>query len=156
MTYDYKKLYFGYSSLFYAVNLFPFLYFAIVSLIFLLLLFFFLLSNDIRSEGIIAIVKKFDFDFFTIFYSTSLPQFKNFFFIKTSARVRVRVRVCVCVCVCVCACEPKPIDRSRSKSISRVHSEISRAVFLVLLLPLKLRVIHMRKILFSQKWLKRI
>ena len=38
----------------------------------------FLLSSDIRSEGSIAIVKKFDFDFFMIFGS-SLPQFKNVF-----------------------------------------------------------------------------
>ena len=39
----------------------------------------FLLSSDIRSEGSIAIVKKFDFDFFIIFGSTSLPQSKNVF-----------------------------------------------------------------------------
>ena len=39
----------------------------------------FLLSSDIRSEGGIAIVKKFDFDFFMIFGSTSLPQSKNVF-----------------------------------------------------------------------------
>ena len=39
----------------------------------------FLLSSDIRSEGSIAIVKKFDFDFFMIFGSTSLPQSKNTF-----------------------------------------------------------------------------
>ena len=32
----------------------------------------FLLSSDIRSEGSIAIVKKFDFDFLMIFGSTSL------------------------------------------------------------------------------------
>ena len=38
----------------------------------------FLLSSDIRSEGSIAIVKKFDFDFM-IFDSTSLPQSKNVF-----------------------------------------------------------------------------
>ena len=38
-----------------------------------------LLSSDIRSEGSIAIVKKFDFDFFMIFGSTSLPQSKNVF-----------------------------------------------------------------------------
>ena len=31
------------------------------------------LSSDIRSEGSIAIVKKFDFDFFMISGSTSLP-----------------------------------------------------------------------------------
>ena len=39
----------------------------------------FLLSSDIRSEGSIAIVKKFDFDFFMIFGSTSLLQSKNVF-----------------------------------------------------------------------------
>ena len=38
-----------------------------------------LLSSDITSEGSIAIVKKFDFDFSMIFYSTSLPQNKNVF-----------------------------------------------------------------------------
>ena len=39
----------------------------------------FLLSSDIRSEGSISIVKKFDFDFLMIFGSTSLPQSKNVF-----------------------------------------------------------------------------
>ena len=39
----------------------------------------FLFSSDMRSEGSIAIVKKFDFDFFIIFGSTSLPQSKNVF-----------------------------------------------------------------------------
>ena len=39
----------------------------------------FLLSSDIRSEGSIAIVKKFDFDFLMILGSTSLPQSKNVF-----------------------------------------------------------------------------
>ena len=39
-----------------------------------------LLSRDIRSEGSITIVKKFDFDFYhDFFYSTSLPQSKNVF-----------------------------------------------------------------------------
>ena len=42
-------------------------------------IFTFLLSSDIRSEGSIAIVKKFDFDFFIIFDSISLPQSKNVF-----------------------------------------------------------------------------
>ena len=37
----------------------------------------FLLSSDIRSEGSIAIVKKFDFDFFMVFDSISLPHSKN-------------------------------------------------------------------------------
>ena len=39
----------------------------------------FLLSSDIRSEGSIAIVKQFDFDFLMIFGSTFLPQAKNVF-----------------------------------------------------------------------------
>ena len=51
----------------------------------------FLLSSDVRSEGNIAIVKKFDFDFLMIFGSTSLPQSKNVFQKKMS--------VCVCACV---------------------------------------------------------
>ena len=38
---------------------------------------YFLLSNDIRSEGNIAILKKFDFDFLMIFHFTSLLQSKN-------------------------------------------------------------------------------
>ena len=50
-----------------------------------------LLSSDVRSEGSIAIVKKFDFDFFMIFGSTSLPQSKNVFYKK-----------CLCVCPSVC------------------------------------------------------
>ena len=55
----------------------------------------FLLSSDIRSEGSIAIVKKFDFEFLMIFHSTSLPKSKNVFWKKC---------LCVCVCVCVCVC----------------------------------------------------
>ena len=38
-----------------------------------------LLSSDIRSERSIAIVKKFDFDFFVIFDSILLPHSKNVF-----------------------------------------------------------------------------
>ena len=38
-----------------------------------------LLSSDIRSEGSIAIVKIFDFDFLMISHSTSLPESKNVF-----------------------------------------------------------------------------
>ena len=57
----------------------------------------FLLSNDIRSEGSIAIVKMFDFDFFMIFDSTSLPQSKKVF--------EKKISLCVCVCVCVCVCK---------------------------------------------------
>ena len=40
---------------------------------------YFLLSSDIRGERSIAIVKKFDYDFFMTFGSTSLPQSKNVF-----------------------------------------------------------------------------
>ena len=50
----------------------------------------FLLSSDIRSEGSIAIVKKFDFDFLIIFDSTSLKC------------VLEKMSVCVCVCLSVC------------------------------------------------------
>ena len=63
---------------------------------------------------------------------------------------------CVCVCVCVCPSpnlESKQIDRSRSKSISSVFSQISRAFF-SFPLPLKLRVVYIKKNLkfrFSQK-----
>ena len=39
----------------------------------------YLISSDVRSEGSIAIVKKFDFDFFTIFGSTSPPTVENVF-----------------------------------------------------------------------------
>ena len=59
------------------------------------------------------------------------------------------VYACVCVWVCfVCPSpnvEPKPINRSRSKSIPSFFSQIFRAVFSVLPLPLKLRVVHIRK-----------
>ena len=64
----------------------------------------FLLSSDIRGEGSIAIVKKFDFNFLMIFDSTSLPQSRN-------------VCVCVCACAraCVCVCErERERDRRRS------------------------------------------
>ena len=50
---------------------------------------FLLLSSDIRSEASIAIVKKFYFDFFMIFDSTSLPYSK-----------KSGLEKCVCVCVC--------------------------------------------------------
>ena len=64
----------------------------------------FLLSSDIRSEGSIAIVKIFDFDFLVIFHSTSLPESKNVFQKK-----------CVCVCVSVCPCE-----RRRTQSLNQL------------------------------------
>ena len=38
-----------------------------------------LLSSNIRSEGSIAIVKKFDFDYFMVFDSISLPHSKKVF-----------------------------------------------------------------------------
>ena len=41
--------------------------------------FLFLLWSEIRSEGSIAIVKKFDLDFCMIFGSTSLTESKNVF-----------------------------------------------------------------------------
>ena len=41
--------------------------------------FHFYFRATIRSEGSIEIVKKFDFDFFYYFDSTSLPQSKNVF-----------------------------------------------------------------------------
>ena len=53
----------------------------------------FLPSSDIKSEGSIAIVKKFDFDFLMIFDYISFPQSKKMCFRKI---------VCMCVCVCVC------------------------------------------------------
>ena len=43
------------------------------------ILMVFLLSSDIRSEGRIAIVKKFYLDFFMIFDSISLPHPKKVF-----------------------------------------------------------------------------
>ena len=45
------------------------------------LLFFydFYFRATLRGEGSIAIVKIFDFDFFMIFHSTSLPESKNVF-----------------------------------------------------------------------------
>ena len=54
-----------------------------------------LLSSDIRSSGSIAIAKKFDFDFFMVYDSISLPHSKKLF---------QKIYVCVCVCVCVCMC----------------------------------------------------
>ena len=59
----------------------------------------FLLSSGIKSEGSIAIIKKFYFDFFMVFDSTSLPQSKNVFQKK-----------CVCVCLSV---------RRRSQSLNQ-------------------------------------
>ena len=74
--------------------------------------------------------------------------------------VRACIYVCGCVWACVLACvrvracvwpspivKHKPIDRSLSNSISRVLLQISRAVFFFFsfLLPLKLRVVHIRK-----------
>ena len=52
------------------------------------------------------------------------------------------VRLSVCLSLNV---EPKPIDRSHSKPIYGVLSQISRAMFLIFPLPLKLMVVHIRK-----------
>ena len=38
-----------------------------------------LLSSDIRSEGNIAVIKKFDYDFLIIFDSISFPHLKKVF-----------------------------------------------------------------------------
>ena len=54
---------------------------------------------------------------------------------------------------------PKPTDQARSHSTSWVPLQISPARFFVFDLPLKLRVVHIRKkikFLFSQKSLQRI
>ena len=64
-----------------------------------MIIFYYL--SDIRSEGSIAIIKEFDFDFLLFLI---LHQSKN---------------VCVFVCP-LPIIEPKLIDRSRSNSISRV------------------------------------
>ena len=90
----------------------------------------FLLSSDIRSEGSIAIVKIFDFDFLMIFILHHSHSLKMCF---------RKMSVCVSVWTSPIV-EPKPIDRSRSNSIYRVLMRISRAVFLIFPLPLKLRV----------------
>ena len=76
----------------------------------------FLLSSDIRSEGSIAIVKKFLFDFLWFLILHHSHSLKMCF---------RKISVCVCVCVCLSVCpspiiEPKPIYRSHSNSISRV------------------------------------
>ena len=109
--------------------------------------------EHIRSEGSIAIVKKFDFDFFMIFDSISLPQPKNVF--------QKKVCLCVCVCVCVCLClslsiylspdvAPKPTDKSCSNSIFRVLLQLSPAhpfhfrPILNIKDTLMLRVVHIR------------
>ena len=49
---------------------------------------------------------------------------------------------------------PKRTHQSRSKSISRVLSHISRAGFLVFPLTLKLRVVHIRKKIKKNYFLK--
>ena len=82
---------------------------------------FLLLLSDIRSEGRIAIVKKFDFDFImvSVLYHSHI--------IKKCFR---KISVCVCLSVWPLPnIEPKQIDRSCSKSVSRVLSQISRAFF---------------------------
>ena len=107
-----------------------------------------LLSSGSRSEGSIAVITKLDFHFvwFSILYH--------------SHNLKTCFKKCPCVCfgLCVCVClsvwpssnvEAKPIDRSRSKSISRVLSQISWAAFFFLLVfpvPLKLSIVHIRKL----------
>ena len=60
---------------------------------------FFLLSSDIRSEGSIAIVKNFYFDFLMIFHSTH----------SQSLKICFRKNVCVCLSVWQSPnVEPKP------------------------------------------------
>ena len=49
---------------------------------------------------------------------------------------------------------PEPTDESRLNWISTVLSQISGAGFLVFLLPLKLRVVHLRKNLKKNYFLK--
>ena len=81
-----------------------------------------LLSSDISSEGSIAIVKKFVFDFFMIFF---IPHHSH------NLKLCFR-KIYVCMCVSVCRSpnvEPKPIGPYRSNSIYRVLVQISRAVF---------------------------
>ena len=88
-------------------------------------------------------------------FSTSI--FGWFFILHHSQSLKMCFRKNVSVCVCVTVClpvwpspnvEPKPIDRSLSNSISRILLQITRAFFfffLVFPLPLKLRVVHIRK-----------
>ena len=87
--------------------------------------------------------------------STSI--FISFLIVHHSHSLKcVLEKMCVCVCLSVYLSiylsvwtspivEPKPIYRSRSNSISRVLLQISLAFFLCFPLPLKLRVVHMRK-----------
>ena len=56
----------------------------------------FLLSSDIRSEGSIAILKKFDYDFFMNFHCTVYHSH--------GLKMCFRKNVCVCVCVCLSVC----------------------------------------------------
>ena len=76
--------------------------------------FQFLLSSDIRSEGSIAIVKKFDFDFLW------------FFILHHSHCLKRALEKCLCVYVCLSSVWPspnvpsKPIEQPRSNSKSRV------------------------------------
>ena len=88
----------------------------------------FLLSSDIRSEGSIAIVKKFDLDFLMIFDSISLPHPKNVFQKKS---LSLSVSVCLYV---------YPSPTVVWCPLANISSR-----FLVFPLTLKLRVVHMRK-----------
>ena len=115
----------------------------------------FLLSSDIMSEGNIAIVKIFDLDFLMIFHSTSLPESKNVFQKK-----------CVCVCLPVCLSADCVCDRRRTQSLNQLTHLVQiryigssckylEEFFLVFPLPLKLRVVHIKKSKISNfsKWL---
>ena len=59
---------------------------------------YFYFRATLGVKGSIAIVKKFDIDFFMIFGSPSLPESKNVFYKKCLC---VRVRVCLSVCLIV-------------------------------------------------------
>ena len=81
--------------------------------------------------------KKFDFDFLWLFILH-----------HSHLKMCFRKKMCVCVCLSVCPSpniEPKPTHQSRWKSISRVLSQISRTFVLVFPLPLRLRVVHIKK-----------
>ena len=97
----------------------------------------FLLSSDIRSEGSIAIVKKFDLDFLMIFYSIVHQSH--------SLKMCFRKNVCVCVCLSVAdrrAQTNRPI--SFKFDIWGPLVKISSRFF-SFPLPLKLRVVYIGK-----------
>ena len=82
----------------------------------------FLLSSDIRSEGSIAIVKIFDFEFFLWFFILHHSQSLKMCFRKK------------CLCVCLWQSPnfaPKPIDRYCWNSISGVLCKYPGLLFLI-------------------------